>query len=60
MPEDVERFAIAPRRAEPLGRLVLAAAEKGWEVNITFQQVRGVPGAGGLVYDVCVKDFPGR
>ena len=29
MPEDVEQFGIDSRRAEPLGRLVLAAAEKG-------------------------------
>ena len=60
MPEDVEQFGIDSRRAEPLGRLVLAAAEKGWEVHVTFQTVRGIPGASGRVYDVCVKDFPGR
>jgi hypothetical protein len=57
MPEGVERFGIDPRRAESLGRLVLTAAEKGWEVHATYI---GNPNGGGQVFDVCVKDFGGR
>ncbi len=57
MPEGVERFEIDPRRAEALGRLVLAAAEKGWEVHVSYIHF---PGGGGQAYDVHVKGFGNR
>jgi hypothetical protein len=57
MPEDVERFTIDQRRAEALGRLVLAAAEKGWRVRVTFTQFQdGI----GPAYDIRVTDFRRR
>jgi hypothetical protein len=57
MPEGVERFEIDLGRAEPLGRLVLAAAEKGWEVHVKYIRF---PDGFGRAYDVSVKDFRDR
>ena len=55
MPEKVETFHIDPRINERLGRLVLAAAEKGWEIQVTY--TRSPDGTAGPVYDVRIKDF---
>lgn len=58
MPEGVKQFWIDPRRAEPLGRLVLAAAEKGWEVHVSYTHLPS--GGSGPVYDIHVKGFGSR
>jgi hypothetical protein len=58
MPEGVTSFAIDERVAERLGRVLLIAAEKGWEVHVTYTRVPGKGGAS--AYYVTVTDFRGR
>jgi hypothetical protein len=55
MPEGIERFGVDSRICDRVGRLVLAAAEKGWEIHVTYLSYEG--GKGGTVYDVRVKGF---
>jgi hypothetical protein len=60
MPEGVASFAIDERVAARLGRVLLIAAEKGWEVEVTYTRFPG-PGKGGAsAYYVTVKDFRSR
>jgi hypothetical protein len=54
MPEGTKLFHIDPRFNDRIGRLVLAAAEKGWVIRATY--LHNVNGAG-PVYDVRVEDF---
>jgi hypothetical protein len=54
MPEGTKLFFIDPRVNDRIGRLVLAAAEKGWVIRATY--IRSVNGAG-PVYDVRVENF---
>jgi hypothetical protein len=55
MPGKIEAFHIDSRINDRLGRLVLAAAEKGWEIEVTYTLFPD--GTAGQVYDVRVKSF---
>jgi hypothetical protein len=60
MPEGVASFAVDERVAARLGRVLLIAAEKGWEVEVSYTRFAG-PGKGGaLASYVTVKDFRSR
>ncbi len=56
MPEGIKTFYIDPRFNDRLGRLVLAAAEKGWEIRATYIS-SPVNDMAGPVYDVRVENF---
>lgn len=58
MPEKIETFHIDSRVNDRLGRLVLAAAEKGWEIEVPY--MRFPDGTAGRDYDVRIKEFPAR
>jgi hypothetical protein len=58
MPEGVSAFGIDQRVAAQLGRVLLTAAEKGWEVHVTYTRFPGT--GGGSAYQVTVKDFRSR
>jgi hypothetical protein len=54
MPEGIKKFTVTSFRPDQVGRLIIIAAEKGWEVHVTY--IRG-EGGEGCAFDVCVKDF---
>lgn len=41
MPEGIESFGVDDRIHERVGRVLLAAAEKGWDVHIWYYYVEG-------------------
>lgn len=54
MPKGIKHFYIDERAADRIGRLVLAAAEKGWELQVRYiQSVTEFS----RVYDVWVENF---
>jgi hypothetical protein len=54
MPKGTKLFYIDPKFNDRIGRLVLAAAEKGWVIRAVY--MHNVNGAG-PVYDVRVENF---
>jgi hypothetical protein len=58
MPEGIKTFLVEPRVTAQLGRMLLLAAEKGWEVHVTFTHFKKSEAA--IVHAVGVKDFRGH
>jgi hypothetical protein len=58
MPEGIKSFLVEPRVTAPLGRILLLAAEKGWEVHVTYTHFRRSEAA--IAHAVGVHDFRGH
>jgi hypothetical protein len=57
MPEGITAFGIDVRVAPQLGRLLLAAAEKGWEIHVSYTLLSDEARKSATAYGVSVKDF---
>lgn len=57
MPEGIKEFQLDSRDRDRLGRLLLLAAEKGWEVQVWYTGIGD--DKNGPVYDVRVESFRG-
>jgi hypothetical protein len=55
MPEGITSFGMDSRVTPQMGRLLLAAAEKGWEVHVSYIHFKA--GKSATAHVVSVKDF---